>query len=191
MGVTNLGLDHVAIRVRDLERTIEFYTDVLGMAVSDRIEDDVAFVYPVDSAEDSEHHAMNITQMSDEELAELEERGDLEIDPWELKEEVTEIPPMLPARGPLYQIAFEVEDYRAIKEARDMLNERNHPIYAGPGRHGPGSNLFMYFPDPDGYTIELTADMEKAPESGGSPPKRWPAQPTTWNVWFDTDGIDE
>ncbi len=191
MGIRNLGLDHVAIRVRDLDETIEFYTDILGMAVSDRIEDRVAFVYPVDSAEQSEHHAMNITQMSDEELAELEERGEREVDLWELTEEVTDIPPMLPARGPLYQIAFEVEDYRALEEARDMLNERNHPIYAGPGRHGPGSNLFLYFPDPDGYTIELTADMEKAPARGGSPPKRWPAQANTWNVGIDAEDLDE
>jgi catechol 2,3-dioxygenase-like lactoylglutathione lyase family enzyme len=31
-----VGLDHVAIRVRDLDRALEFYSDLLGMEVRDR-----------------------------------------------------------------------------------------------------------------------------------------------------------
>jgi catechol 2,3-dioxygenase len=31
----------------------------------------------------------------------------------------------------------------------------------GPGRHGPGNNLFVFFDDPSGNHIELSAEMER------------------------------
>ncbi len=191
MVVENMGLDHVAIKVRDLEQTVDFYTDVLNMAVSDRIGDAVAFLRTPAVAEQSQHHEMNVTQYSDEELATLEERGELELNLHEFEENLPEDgPPMLPTTGPIYHIAFEVPDYEAITDAAEALEERNHPIYRGPGRHGPGNNIFLYFPDPDGYPIELTAKMEETPEVGGRPPKRWPQTPETWNVWRKTKDLE-
>ncbi|WP_135304771.1 VOC family protein [Haloarcula amylovorans] len=184
MVVENMGLDHIAIKVRDIERTIEFYRDVLNMEVSDRIGDRVAFLRTPSVAAESQHHEMNITQMSEAELETLEERGERELDLHDFEEDLpADGPPMLPTTGPIYHIAFEVPDYDAIKAAEEGLKERGHPIYRGPGRHGPGNNIFLYFPDPDGYPIELTADMEDAPEVGGRPARQWPQEPETWNVW--------
>lgn len=190
MVVENMGLDHVAIKVRDIERTIEFYTDVMNMEVSDRIGDSVAFLRTPAVSEQADHHEMNITQYSDEELDVLEQRGELELDLHEFNEDLPEDgPPMLPTTGPIYHIAFEVPDYEGIKSAADGLEARGHPIYRGPGRHGPGNNIFLYFPDPDGYPIELTARMEEAPEDGGRPAQQWPQTPETWNVWHNAEQL--
>lgn len=192
MVVENMGLDHIAIKVRDIEESVAFYRDVLNMAVSDRIGDQVAFLRTPANAEDAQHHEMNITQMSDEELDVLAERGELELDLHDFEEELPDDgPPMLPTTGPIYHIAFEVPNYKALKAAEEGLREMNHPIYRGPGRHGPGDNFFLYFPDPDGYPIELTANMEDAPEEGGKPARRWPQTPETWNVWTDTEELKE
>lgn len=192
MVVKNMGLDHIAIKVRDIEESVAFYRDVLNMAVSDRIGDRVAFLRTPANAEDAQHHEMNITQMSDAELDVLAERGELELDLRDFEEELPDDgPPMLPTTGPIYHIAFEVPDYQALKAAEEGLREMNHPVYRGPGRHGPGDNFFLYFPDPDGYPIELTANMEDAPEEGGKPARRWPQTPETWNVWTGTEELKE
>lgn len=192
MVAENMGLDHVAIKVRDLEESIGFYRDIMNMEVSDRIGDAVAFMRTPGVAEQSGHHELNLTQMSDDERAKLAERDELELDLHAFERDLPEDgPPMLPTTGPIYHIAFEVPDFAAIERAKDGLNARNHPIYRGPGRHGPGNNIFLYFPDPDGYPIELTAQMEDATEVGGKPPKRWPRTPETWNVWLHTEDLGE
>jgi catechol-2,3-dioxygenase len=41
---TPTQLGHVALRVRDLERAVEFYRDVLGLTLRSRFEDRVAFL---------------------------------------------------------------------------------------------------------------------------------------------------
>jgi len=192
MVVDNMGLDHIAIKVRDIEESVAFYRNVLNMEVSDRIGDDVAFLRTPSVAAQSQHHEMNITQMSDAELETLEDRGELELDLHDFEEDLPENgPPMLPTTGPIYHIAFEVPDFAALKSAEEGLRELDHPIYRGPGRHGPGNNLFLYFPDPDGYPIELSAQMEDAPEEGGKPARRWPQEPSTWNVWVDSNEMKE
>ena len=191
MVVTNMGLDHIAIKARNLDSSVEFYRDVLSMEVSDWIGNSVAFLRTPDVAERSQHHEMNITQMSDPELSTLEERGELNLDLHDFEQDLPEDgPPMLPTKGPIYHIAFEVPDYESLQTAKSELEARDHPVYRGIGRHGPGDNLFLYFPDPDGYPIELTADMEDAPEAGGRPARRWPQEPKTWNVWKKTDGFE-
>jgi catechol 2,3-dioxygenase len=192
MVVENMGLDHIAIKVRDIEESVAFYRNVLNMEVSDRIGDDVAFLRTPNVAAESQHHEMNITQMSDAELETLEERGERELDLHDFEEDLpANGPPMLPTTGPIYHIAFEVPDFDALTAAEEGLREMDHPIYRGPGRHGPGNNFFLYFPDPDGYPIELTANMEDAPEVGGRPARRWPQEPDTWNVWHDSEELKE
>lgn len=192
MVAENMGLDHVAIKVRDIEQSVGFYREIMNMEVSDRIGDSVVFMRTPGVAEQSGHHELNLTQMSEDELASLEERGERELDLHEFERDLPEDgPPMLPTTGPIYHIAYEVPDFEAIERAEEGLNARDHPIYRGPGRHGPGNNIFLYFPDPDGYPIELTAQMEDAPEVGGRPAKRWPQTPETWNVWLHTENEDE
>jgi hypothetical protein len=47
----------------------------------------------------------------------------------------------------------------------------------GPGRHGPGNNVFGYFIAPFGAVIEYTAEVSEVPEDykvGGPEDWKWP-----------------
>ena len=51
----------------------------------------------------------------------------------------------------------------------------------GPGRHGPGNNLFLFVHDPDGNWVELSAELEVvAPDR---PTGTWPHEERTLNSW--------
>ena len=51
----------------------------------------------------------------------------------------------------------------------------------GPGRHGPGNNLFLFFHDPDGNWVELSAELERVSEE--RPIGNWPHEERTLNSW--------
>lgn len=74
--------------------------------------------------------------------------------------------------GPrLHHAAFTVPDAAHVLQACDMAGRLGFGarLEFGPGRHGPGHALFVYFRDPDGHRIELftthyqTMDIEDAP----------------------------
>jgi catechol 2,3-dioxygenase len=57
------------------------------------------------------------------------------------------------------------------------MRDAGHPIQWGPGRHGPGNNLFNYFIDPFGVVIEYTAEVEQVDETykpRGPEDWKWP-----------------
>ena len=54
----------------------------------------------------------------------------------------------------------------------------------GPGRHGPGNNLFVFFDDPAGNHVELSAEMEKFhDDQADHPVRRWRPVPRSVNLW--------
>jgi len=55
----------------------------------------------------------------------------------------------------MHHIAFELKDWPQVQTACDFLGGRNIPIIWGPGRHGPGHNVFTYHRNPDDQIIEL------------------------------------
>jgi len=58
------------------------------------------------------------------------------------------------------------------------------PVLWGPGRHGPGGNLFVFFDDLDGNHIELSAEMERFFDDRAHYEARtWNAGPSTINLW--------
>ncbi len=70
----------------------------------------------------------------------------------------------------LSHFACEVESVETLFRIRDWLRQHNVKI-TFEGRKGPGANPGVEFLDPDGYTIELYADMEQIGWSGKSRPK--------------------
>jgi hypothetical protein len=48
----------------------------------------------------------------------------------------------------------------------------------GPGRHGPGNNVFSYYRDPTGNMIEFYGEMEKFPDDA----VHAPAEPVFWGA---------
>jgi hypothetical protein len=50
----------------------------------------------------------------------------------------------------------------------------------GPGRHGPGNNLFAFIEDPDGNWIEVSAELEVVCDREI---RDWPQAERTLNLW--------
>ena len=68
-----------------------------------------------------------------------------------------------------------------IRDWGDRFARVRIPIFFGPGRHGPGDNLFFMVNDPDGNKVELSAEIEivKADKPAGV----WPQSEYTLNSW--------
>lgn len=65
----------------------------------------------------------------------------------------------------LNHIAFLMPDGDAVMRGGGRMKDAGFPIQWGPGRHGPGNNLFNYFIDPFGIVIEYTADVQQVDDS--------------------------
>jgi catechol 2,3-dioxygenase len=77
----------------------------------------------------------------------------------------------------LNHIAFLMPDIDSVMRGGGRLNDAGCPIVWGPGRHGPGNNVFNYFIDPFGFVIEYTAEVLEVDDSyrtGGPEDWKWP-----------------
>ena len=61
----------------------------------------------------------------------------------------------------LNHIAFVMADIDSVMRGGGRMRIAGHAIEWGPGRHGPGDNVFNYFIDPFGVVIEYTAEVEQ------------------------------
>ncbi|MDR5855241.1 VOC family protein [Caballeronia sp. LZ062] len=59
----------------------------------------------------------------------------------------------------LNHIAFEMKDTDAVLRGMGRLKDAGCGTVWGPGRHGPGDNVFAYFVGPFGACIEYTAEI--------------------------------
>ena len=68
---------------------------------------------------------------------------------------------------------------------RGISNLGKHGIERawGPGRHGPGNNIFCYFKDPFGYVSEYTSDIDYINDESKHQPKVWPRSPESMDRW--------
>ncbi|OGA20898.1 MAG: hypothetical protein A3I01_09455 [Betaproteobacteria bacterium RIFCSPLOWO2_02_FULL_65_24] len=77
----------------------------------------------------------------------------------------------------LNHIAFEMVDLEAVMRGIGRLRDNGIAAAWGPGRHGPGNNVFGYFVSPFGAVIEYTAEVEQVDDSyrEGTPEDwKWP-----------------
>ncbi len=76
--------------------------------------------------------------------------------------------------------SYEAGDWSVIKDWCDRMGDRRVPLMWGPGRHGPGNNLFVFVEDPDGNWIEISAELEVVHDR---PEKVWPHEERSVNLW--------
>lgn len=76
---------------------------------------------------------------------------------------------------------YETTDWNMIRDWCDHLARERVPIAWGPGRHGPGNNLFIFIHDPDGNWVELSAELEIVAHE--RPAGQWPHEERTLNSW--------
>ena len=76
--------------------------------------------------------------------------------------------------------SYEVGEWNFIRDWCDHFSKHDIKLSWGPGRHGPGNNLFVFIRDVDNNWIELSAELETVHDRGI---KKWPQAEKTLNLW--------
>jgi catechol 2,3-dioxygenase-like lactoylglutathione lyase family enzyme len=88
----------------------------------------------------------------------------------------------------MHHVAYETRDLDHLQALLDHLATRATRLEWGPGRHGPGHNIFTYHRDPDGNNIELFTQLDRMADEalGYFEPRPWhedhPQVPKTWEA---------
>jgi len=125
-------LGHVVFRVRDVERSIKFYTQILNFRVSDVNENGMVFMNVC-----GDHHTIAVAPAAGGEGAQQATRDQLG----------------------LSHFAMEVGGIDELLEIREFLHAKG--IKTREGRKGAGCNVEVSFDDPDGYHVELYCNMDQ------------------------------
>jgi len=84
----------------------------------------------------------------------------------------------------LNHIAFEMKDVDAVMRGIARMREAGYEAVWGPGRHGPGNNVFGYFIAPWGGVIEYTAEVsEVGDDYRVGTPEDWKWPPGRIDHW--------
>jgi catechol 2,3-dioxygenase len=76
---------------------------------------------------------------------------------------------------------YESADWNSIRDWGDHFASMHLPVEWGPGRHGPGNNLFVFVHDPDGNWVEISAELERV--AADRPVGAWRHEERTLNSW--------
>ena len=76
---------------------------------------------------------------------------------------------------------YETTGWMDIRDWGDRMARLRIPMWWGPGRHGPGNNLFFMIEDPEGHKVEFSAELERMPQDAAF--RTWPHEPRTLNLW--------
>jgi catechol 2,3-dioxygenase-like lactoylglutathione lyase family enzyme len=77
--------------------------------------------------------------------------------------------------------SYETGSWNAIRDWGDHMAKLRIPLWWGPGRHGPGNNLFFMIEDPDGHKVEFSAELEIMSREAAF--RTWPHEQRTLNLW--------
>jgi catechol 2,3-dioxygenase-like lactoylglutathione lyase family enzyme len=137
-------IGHVVLNVTDLEAAERFYTEVLGLRVSDRYPDSMVPGGMVFLRCNTDHHGVALVGGA----ARLE-------------------------RSTLNHFAFAVGSPEEVFRARAWLRERRVPIVFE-GRRRAGCQLAVEFQDPDGNNLEIYWGLDQIGTDGcARPASEW------------------
>jgi catechol 2,3-dioxygenase len=84
----------------------------------------------------------------------------------------------------LNHVAFVVADTEAVMRGGGRMKDAGFGIEWGPGRHGPGNNVFNYFVGPFDIVIEYTSDVQQIDDSyEAGQPGDWTWPPGRVDQW--------
>jgi catechol-2,3-dioxygenase len=129
MPISTTKLGHLVLRVRDLERSTRFYTEVLGLRKTGEISGVMAFFSTQSNADSHDLALMRLGAGA---------------------------PGPDPTQVGLYHFAYQVESEEALAEAHRTLQEAGVRI-VGTGDHGVSKGIYIL--DPDGIEIEITYEV--------------------------------
>jgi catechol 2,3-dioxygenase-like lactoylglutathione lyase family enzyme len=133
-------IGHVVLNVTDLEAGVRFYTEVLGLEVSERYPDTMVPGGMVFLRCNTDHHGVALVG------------GAAALD-----------------RSTLNHFAFEVGSPDEVFRARDWLRARGVPIVFE-GRRRAGCQLAVEFRDPDGNHLEIYWGIDQIGSDGRARP---------------------
>jgi len=141
--ITKLG--HVVLMVRDLKRSAEFYTKVLGLRISDVYPESMMPGGMVFMRFNADHHGLALVGQGKKDSGNIE----------------------------LHHLAFEVGTLDEVLRARTHLRKHKVPIDFE-GRRRAGCQVAVEFRDPDNHRLEIYWGLDLV-GSGGEvrPPSEW------------------
>ncbi len=138
-------LGHFVYEVTDVERTVKFWTEVMGFKESDRNEHGMVFLRCA-----SDHHGIGLKPIKGK-PGKRDMTGGLQME----------------------HLAFEVDNVEVLKAAKAYFKQNNIPIVFE-GRKGGGCNISINFLDPDGFEFEIYAEMDQiGPDDRVRPPSQF------------------
>jgi catechol 2,3-dioxygenase-like lactoylglutathione lyase family enzyme len=129
-------LGHLVYEVSDMERSVRFWTEVMGFHETDRNEIGMVFFRC-----NADHHAIGLKPSKTKRQRDME--AGLQVE----------------------HLALEIENTEMLLKARDYLKANGIPIVFE-GRKGAGCNYAVNFLDPDGYEFEIYCSMDQVDETG-------------------------
>lgn len=76
---------------------------------------------------------------------------------------------------------YETNEWNDIRDWGDRFAKERITLFFGPGRHGPGNNLFFMVVDADRNRLEFSAELQITEAT--RPPGVWPQEEYTLNSW--------
>jgi catechol 2,3-dioxygenase len=138
-------IGHVALYVKDLERSARFYTGVLGFSVSDAYASDMVPGGAVFLRCNADHHGIALFPLGEGQAQ----------------------------HGGPHHMAFEVSTLDEVLRARDYLRKHDVPIHFE-GRRRAGVQLAVEFRDPDGHNLEIYWGIDQVGSDGYvRPAEQW------------------
>lgn len=138
-------IGHVVLKVRDVRRSAEFYTRVLGFKVSDVYPDTMMPGKMVFMRCNADHHGVALVGGA---------KGDS-------------------SGSEMHHMAFEVSTLAEVIRARDHLRAHGVKIEFE-GRRRAGAQVAVEFRDPDGHWLEIYWGLDQVgPDGKIRPPGEW------------------
>ena len=89
----------------------------------------------------------------------------------------------------LNHIAFEVPTAADVLSGVERMEARGYETVWGPGRHGPGDNVFGYFTAPNGQVVEYTAEVAQIDDADLAPRMWTPEDYERRDDWADPSSL--